>query len=158
MTDVLVAFASRHGSTEELARAIGGQLARAGLSEVDSLDRYSACVLGSAVYMGSWMPDARAFLERHGELLSTKPTWLFSSGPIGDPLDGTDPFDAAGLVASVHARDHHLFGGKLDRRGLGLGERLMARVVGAHDGDHRDWAIVTAWAIAISRALAPVRS
>ncbi|HEY5100636.1 MAG TPA: flavodoxin domain-containing protein [Gaiellaceae bacterium] len=162
MTDVLVAFASRHGATEELARAIGQQLSHSGLSvdvrpmnEVDSLQRYSAYVLGSAVYMGAWMPAAREFLERHRRLLATKPTWLFSSGPIGEaPADETKAFDATEVVTAVHARDHHLFGGKLDRHSLSLRERLLTRLVRAQDGDHRDWAIAAAWATAISHSLA----
>ena len=162
MTDVLVAFATRHGATEELAQAIAQQLSHSGLSvdvrpmdRVDSLHPYSACVLGSAVYTGAWMPAAREFLERNRRALATKPTWLFSSGPIGDPpADETDAFDATELVAAVHARDHHLFGGKLDRGSLSLRERLLARLVGAQDGDHRDWAIAVAWATAISHSLA----
>jgi len=166
MTDVLVAFASRHGATEEIARAIGSELSSAGLSvdvrpmdEVDSLQAYSACVLGSAVYMGSWMPVARQFLERHRRLLATRPTWLFSSGPIAEPpADGPTAFDATALLASANARDHHLFGGKLDHRTLSARERLITRLVRAQDGDHRDWAIVAAWSAAISRALAAERS
>lgn len=159
MPDVLVAFASRHGATGELAHAIGRELSQAGLSvdvqpmdEVDALDGYSALVLGSAVYLGAWMPVARAFLERHRELIATTPTWLFSSGPI----DGTPatPFDASELLAATHARDHHLFGGKLDRRSLDVLERLIARVVRPHEGDYRDWAIAAAWATGISRSLA----
>ena len=161
MTDVLVAFASRHGATEELAHAIGTELSHSGLSvdvlpmdEVGSPDSYSAYVLGSAVYMGSWMPAARRFLERHGSLIAERPTWLFSSGPIGDPsANGAAGFDASALLAATNARDHHLFGGKLDRSALNLAERLMARVVRVPYGDYRDWTIATAWATAISRAI-----
>jgi menaquinone-dependent protoporphyrinogen oxidase len=162
MTDVLVAYASRHGGTKGIARAIGAELSSGGLSvdvrpvdEVDSVDPYSAFVLGSAVYMGSWMPAAREFLEIHRRTLASRPTWLFSSGPIGEPsVNGSQAFDATALVAAVHARDHHLFGGRLDRRTLGLRERIVTRLVRARDGDHRDWAIVAAWAVAISRTLA----
>jgi menaquinone-dependent protoporphyrinogen oxidase len=161
MTNVLVAFASRHGATDELAHAIGHELSHTGLSvdvrpmeDVDALDEYSALVLGSAVYMGSWMPAAREFLERHQEEIADRPTWLFSSGPIGEfPADGPDGFDASSLVAATHPRDHHLFGGKLDHRSLGLQERMISCLVGAPSGDYRDWAIVAAWATAISRAL-----
>lgn len=159
MTRVLVAFASRHGATGELAQAIGEELARTGLAvdvrsmdAIDSLQPYDAYVLGSAVYMGSWMPAALDFLERHRPMLAGGPTWLFSSGPVG--VDRSEPFDARDLVAAVGARDHHLFGGKLDRSSLGLRERLLAGVVRARDGDHRDWAIAAAWATAISRGLA----
>jgi len=161
MATVLVAFASRHGATDELAHAIGHELSHTGLSvdvrpmeDVKALDEYSAFVLGSAVYMGSWMPAAREFVERNQEAIAERPTWLFSSGPIGDfPPDDKNGFDASSLVAATHARDHHLFGGKLDRRSLGLHERMISRLVGAPSGDYRDWAIVAAWATAISCAL-----
>src|SRR5579872_4290847 len=119
MTDVLVAYASRHGSTEEIAQAIGSELAAGGVSvdvqpmdEVDPLCTYSAYVLGSAVYMGSWLHEAREFLDCHREALAASPTWLFSSGPVnGHVVNGSAAFDATELVATVHARDHHLFGG-----------------------------------------------
>lgn len=159
MADVLVAFASRHGATGELAHAIGQELSHAGLSvdvgpmdEVDALDGYAALVLGSAVYLGSWLPTARAFLELHRELIATKPTWLFSSGPIGDSPGR--PFDASALVAATHARDHHLFGGRIDRRSLNVLERIVARVGSPQTGDYRDWAVAAAWSTAISRSLA----
>ena len=165
MTDVLVAFASRHGATEELAHAIATELSHGGLSvdvrpmdEVDAPASYSAYVLGSAVYMGSWLPAGRVFLDRNRRLLAGRPTWLFSSGPIAEPpLDAAGGFDAAGLVAAVHARDHHLFGGRLDRDSLSAPERLLARLARVPYGDYRDLAIATAWATAISRALAAER-
>ena len=89
MTRVLVAAATRHGATYELAEAIGSVIAAHGLSvdvrhldEVENASAYDALVLGSAVYMGRWTKEARAFLERHERVVATRPTWLFSSGPI----------------------------------------------------------------------------
>jgi menaquinone-dependent protoporphyrinogen oxidase len=163
MTDVLVAFASRHGATEELAYMIGGRLAHSGLSvevrsmgDVDSLTPYSACVLGSAVYMGAWMPAALDFVERNRGMIEDRPTWLFSSGPVGEaPLDEAKAFDPAELLAATHAREHHLFGGRLERSSLCLHERLLARLVHVPYGDFRDWAVAAAWATAISDALSP---
>ena len=166
MTDVLVAFASRHGSTDELAHAIGLELTAAGLSvevrpmdEVEDIQEYPSLVLGSAVYMGSWLPAARAFIERHERQIAERPTWLFSSGPIAEPgANGADRFDATRLVATTHARDHHLFGGKLDRTALSTRERVVARLVRSQDGDHRDMPVAAAWATAISRAVTTARS
>lgn len=157
MNTVLVAAASRHGSTDELARAIASVIAGHGLrvdvrrlADVDTVMPYDALVLGSAVYMGSWLEDARQFLEEHGEAIRTRPTWLFSSGPVGEAMAA---FDGSALVAATGARDHHLFGGRLVRASLGPGERVIARLVRARDGDHRDWATATAWATAIARTL-----
>jgi menaquinone-dependent protoporphyrinogen oxidase len=94
-------------------------------------------------------------VDDHGAELRPRPTWLFSSGPLGDPPK-PDP-DAAvkidGLLQTTGAREHHLFTGALDRSRLGLGERAIVRVVGAPDGDFRDWDDVRRWAGTIAGAL-----
>lgn len=160
MTKVLVATASRHGATDEIARVIGEVLADSGLdvsvepmSEVDALAPYDAYVLGSAIYLGKWLREARTFVGEHHELLATRPTWLFSSGPVGDGLAATDPFDPRGLLELTGARDHCLVGGRLDSNLLGLRERAVVKLVHAPDGDHREWDTVAAWATAIARSL-----
>ena len=94
MTRVLVACASRHGSTVEIAAEIADVLRRdVPGAVVDLRDAvqagevagYDAAVIGSAVYMGRWLPAARDLVEEHREVLSAMPVWLFSSGPVGDP-------------------------------------------------------------------------
>lgn len=158
MNRVLVAAASRHGSTDELAHAIGSVIAGHGLpvdvrrlAEVETVVPYDALVLGSAVYMGSWLKEGRRFLEQHREGIRSRPTWLFSSGPIGA---AETEFDPADLLAVTGARDHHLFGGRLVRASLGPYERAVAWLIHARDGDHREWAAATAWSTAIARTLA----
>jgi menaquinone-dependent protoporphyrinogen oxidase len=163
MTNILVASASRHGSTEEIARAIGGVLLVHGLSvdvkrmeDVDTVFPYEAYVLGSAVYMGSWLRGAHRFVDLHAELIRTRPTWLFSSGPTGrPPHDGaSESFDVADLIGETGARDHQLFGGRLDKEHLALPERAFAGLLRVPEGDCREWDAVVAWATAIARSLA----
>jgi menaquinone-dependent protoporphyrinogen oxidase len=157
---VLVAFSSRHGATEELARLLATTIAEQGaavevrrMDDVDTVFPYDALVLGSAVYMGRWTPEARAFAEQHEGGIVTRPTWLFSSGPIGE-LGGTEPFDAGELVRRTGAREHHLFGGRLLTSSLGLRERAFTKLLHVPAGDHREWAVAAAWATAITRTLA----
>ena len=159
---VLVASASRHGATEEIARAIGEVLVGQGLSvevkrmeDVDTVLPYDAFVLGSAIYMGSWLRSARAFIDEHAEVLALRPTWLFSSGPIGSPPHpaAADSFDVADLAETTRAREHHLFGGKLEKNELALAERVLAGALRVPAGDYREWDAVTAWATAIARVL-----
>lgn len=95
---VLVAYASRHGATAGIARRIAEQLQAAGLDadvrdvqEVDDVAAYDAVVLGAAAYMFHWLKDATRFARRHRDVLAARPTWLFSSGPLGD-----DPGDDEG--------------------------------------------------------------
>ena len=96
---VLVAYATRHGSTAEIAERIGQHLRQAGLSvdvqpvgQVDDLAPYRAVVLSSGVYIGRWHRAATRFLKTHQEKLANRPVRLFSSGPTGegDPVELTD--------------------------------------------------------------------
>jgi menaquinone-dependent protoporphyrinogen oxidase len=159
---VLVAYETKHGGTQEIAEAIGEVLSAQGvgaevrrMEDVDTVMPYEAFVLGSAIYMGSWMRGAHRFLDEHAEILAVRPTWLFSSGPIGSPPHpaAEDAFDVTDLVQSVNAREHHLFGGRLDKHQLGLAERALAGALRVPAGDYREWDAVAAWATAIARVL-----
>jgi menaquinone-dependent protoporphyrinogen oxidase len=161
--NVLVAVASRHGSTQEIAEVITDELRAAGIQvdqrhvdEVRSIEGYQAIILGSAVYLGNWLPEARLFIERRQPRLATIPVWLFSSGPLGtdDPKPHGDPAKLSELLEATHAREHHIFVGKLDPHGLSFSERLIAKAVRAPAGDFRQWDAVRAWARGIARTLA----
>jgi menaquinone-dependent protoporphyrinogen oxidase len=163
---VLVTAASRHEATQEIAEAIGRVLADRGLDvrvkpleEVGGVEDYDAVVLGSAVYVGKWLEPARRFVERHRDELAARPTWLFSSGPIGDPPhpEEATAVDVGEILAATGARDHALFAGRLDRSRLGFGERAVARAVRAAEGDFRAWPEIEAWAARIADSLASQR-
>lgn len=160
---VLVTAASKHGATREIADTIARTLADHGVSaelvdleEVRDLGRYDAVVLGSALYMGRWLKQARSFIEIHAEDLAQRPTWLFSSGPIvGDPPTPEPADEAAGRRALelVDAREHKVFAGKLDKSALGLLEKAAVSAAHASEGDHRDWDEIQRWATAIAEQL-----
>ena len=158
---VLVTVASRHGSTEEMARAIAATLGEAGLEavvaspdEVLSLADYDAVVLGSAIYIGRWLDPAKSFAERFRTEFERVPLWAFSSGPIGDPPKpaGTPP-EVVAILEHLHVREHRLFSGEIDRGELGFAEKLITRAVGAAEGDYRQWAEIEAWAAGIAASL-----
>jgi menaquinone-dependent protoporphyrinogen oxidase len=158
---VLVAYATKHGSTGEIAEAIGAALRGAGLGvdvrsarEVRTLAPYGAVVLGSALYSAHWQRDANRFVKRHLAELQERPVWLFSSGP----LDHSAEFDDIPLtehvapeVAPIGARGHRTFGGRLLEGTPGVDASMLAthRV-----GDYRHWAHIEAWAREIADALA----
>jgi menaquinone-dependent protoporphyrinogen oxidase len=99
------------------------------------------------------------FIDCHQAQLLGKPVWLFSSGPLGakDPKPSGDPAHIRELIEHTGARGHRVFVGKLDRRHLSLGERLVTNMVKAPEGDFRDWTKIRAWAREIASALpAPV--
>ena len=56
-------------------------------------------------------------------------------------------------LSSPGAREHRVFGGRLDKRGLGFGEKALVRMVGAADGDYRPWDEIEAWADEIASIL-----
>ena len=172
---VLVAYASRHGSTAGIAERIAAGLAAAGLdAEARSVSQYfdaapyDAFVIGGATYMAHVLKDVTAFIKTHEVLLSERPVWLFSSGPLGtdrvdaqghDVLESTRPREFAKLSELVHARGERVFFGAWDPEAppVGVAEKLMKLVPAAKDalpaGDFRDWDAVDAWAAEIAAAL-----
>jgi menaquinone-dependent protoporphyrinogen oxidase len=155
----LVAVATQHGATLEIADMIGATIAARGIEtdireveNVPAVDGYDGVVVGSAVYMGNWIKSARTFVEGHADELAARPTWMFSSGPIGDPPkpDAATAVNVDDLVAAAHAREHRLFAGRLDLNRLGLVQRAIARTVRSPEGDYRDWGEIQAWATSIA--------
>jgi menaquinone-dependent protoporphyrinogen oxidase len=163
---VLVAYGTRYGATAEIAGKIGDVLREAGLGvEVSAAERirdltpYSAVVLGSAVYIGSWRKDAETFLKVHEQELAGLPVWLFSSGPTGqgDPVALTKgwrfPEKLQPVADRIKPRDIALFGGLVDEKKLNFIEKFMLKNVKAPVGDFRDREAITAWANGIAEAL-----
>jgi menaquinone-dependent protoporphyrinogen oxidase len=165
MTRVLVGYASKHGATAEIAHVIADKLGESGLevdcrplSEIDSLKRYDAVVLGSAVYMGRWRHEARRFLHQHAGGLSERPLWVFSSGPAGEFADTLEPaaMEPKPVVAEVDrlgAREHVVFGGRLPTKPHGPLERALVRKTPEQYRDLRDWSEIREWAARIADAL-----
>jgi menaquinone-dependent protoporphyrinogen oxidase len=159
---VLVAVASRHNATSEIAEVIAKELRSSGL-EVDLRDAeavrnvagYEAVILGSAVYTGSWLAAARRLVDFQAPALRKVQVWLFSSGPIGsdEPKQLADVPEIPYLMEATQAREHRTFPGKLDRHGLDIGARFASSVVEAPEGDYRDFAEIIKWADSIGSEL-----
>lgn len=159
---VLVTAASKYGSTEAIAQAIADEIRSRGvdahfcpIQDIGDLAMFDAVALGSAVYMGSWVPEAREFVEKHKESLASMPVWLFSSGPIGadDPKPHGDPQQVPSLMETTKARAHRIFAGKLDKSQLGFGDKLIVKVLRAPEGDFRVWEAIRAWAAEVASSL-----
>ena len=176
---VLIAYASRHGATQGIAERIADRLRANGLdaearpaAEIRDVSRFDAFVVGGAAYMSHWLNDATRFVQRNRALLAERPTWLFSSGPIGtdtvdkdgrDVLEVTVPKEFAGLRAAIHPRGEKVFFGARNpaARPIGVAERLFALMPAAKDalpkGDFRDWPAIDAWADEIATELSEPR-
>ncbi len=154
---VLVAFASRSGSTAGIADEIANVLRGAGL-EVDSrpagdvadVTPYDALVLGSGVFLPHRGSDGGGFLVRHGPALETRAMWLFSAGPIGQGRAANDAgpvgdgaCSVAEVARSVGARGCAEFGTPVPEPGADPVAELAPV----------DVARVRAWACAIAAEL-----
>ncbi|HEV8280654.1 MAG TPA: flavodoxin domain-containing protein [Candidatus Limnocylindrales bacterium] len=187
MTKVLVVYGSRHGGTRGIAERIGEVLRHEGLdAEVAPADHVrdvhdaDAFVVGSAVYMGSWLKQPIDFIERHQTTLAAHPLWLFSSGPlpgstaekpVEDPLtNALGPAEGPGsggrkkivaITAATSPRDHRVFLGAFDPSDppRAMSERFVRMMPASKGllppGDFRDWYHVEAWAREIAAALMP---
>ena len=157
---ILLAYATRFGSTQEVAESITASLREAGLEvellpmqEVKRLDNYGAVVLGAAIYNTRWHSEAHKFLLQHQEILRQRPVVIFALGPLST--------SESAMLRSRHQLDRELekypwlkpvavemFVGKLDPSKLGFFERL-----GTTPSDHRDWEAIRAWAKALPAQL-----
>jgi menaquinone-dependent protoporphyrinogen oxidase len=162
--NVLVAYASKRGSTTEIAEAISGTLRREGHSVtceaaegVKSLEPFDAVVLGSAVYVKRWRGDAKHFLRRHRKALAEMPFWVFTSGPVGDPNEDQpewmEPPQIAEKIEKLGVRDHVVFGGRLAADPRGPIEKAMVASTPAEHRDRRNWDEIRAWATSIAADL-----
>jgi menaquinone-dependent protoporphyrinogen oxidase len=162
MTQMLVAYGTRYGSTREVAEAVAATLVEQGIEtdvkqarEVRSLDGYDAVVLGTPLYMGALHKDVRALLERSREALEHTPWALFALGPIkaADGLDGSREqlFTALAKLPAPTPAFTAVFVGAYDPARLGFKDKMVAALPasplhGEVEHDERDWDAIRAWA------------
>lgn len=164
MTRVLVAYASKHGSTAEIAEVVAQTLRDDGLDadcrdagDVRSLDDYDAVVLGSAVYMKRWRGEAKHFLRHFDDELAALPFWVFSSGPVGDPgkdnAGWAEPPRQIARSEALGVREHVVFGGRVPADPHGPAQRGMVKNTPPEFQDRRDWDEIHSWSGRIATEL-----
>jgi menaquinone-dependent protoporphyrinogen oxidase len=158
---ILLAYATRYGSTQEVAEAIAFELRKDGLrvniqpmQDVKSLDQYDAVVLGAAIYNAKWHGGAHQFVSEHQDVLSQLPAAIFTLGPLS-PSETAKRNSRRQLDMELAKYPWlkpaavEIFAGKHDpsKPGLGFFERMLpAR-------DYRNWDAIRAWAKALSAQL-----
>jgi menaquinone-dependent protoporphyrinogen oxidase len=161
--NVLVAYASKYGSTREIAEAIATALEAGGLNvdlksvgEPVDVGSYDGVIAGSAVYVGRIRKEMKRFIAVNEESLRQKPVWLFSSGPT-DPSEDPPEVDGwrqsaslAQQIERIGPKDTVIFGGVLEREQLSGLERWIVARVKAALRDARDWEQIEAWAKGIA--------
>ena len=165
--DVLVGYATSHGSTREIAERLAAGLSKAGLhaearamETVDDADAYRAFVLGSAVHGQTWLDEAKDFVRDNLDVLGPRPVWIFSVGMPG-ALRGPwkrlalkeIPLIVESLPGDLPFRNHQLFSGVVSREQLPRTGRILFHLVGGRFGDYRDWDAIEGWASGIADEL-----
>ncbi|MCC7209661.1 MAG: flavodoxin domain-containing protein [Anaerolineae bacterium] len=163
----LVAYATRLGSTIEVAETVGAVLCQADVfvdvrlaQDVTGLDEYVAVVLGSAIRDGKWLPEAVHFLKRHQKALAVRPLALFvvSMTMAQDTPENRETVlgylePVLGDLPDLKPVDIGLFAGEIDAARLGYFARRAVHKLGAPPGDFRDWDTIRNWAARISPLL-----
>jgi menaquinone-dependent protoporphyrinogen oxidase len=159
---ILVAYASKYGSTQGIAEHIAEQLRQLGkpaearsMDDVSDPGSYEAFVLGSGIYAGSWLKEAREWVHRYQAVLAQHPVWLFSSGPLGEvkDIDSFRPKEMAKFEQTIRPRAERIFFGALDYHKLSFPDRMILKALRASEGDFRDWPAIEAWAASIAQDL-----
>jgi len=164
-TSVLVAYATKYGSTQEVAEAVAATLRESGLTveikparEVRTLEGYDAVVLGAALYMYQWHKDALGFLSKHRKALAGRPVAVFALGPVHAPRDEKEWQNSRAQLDKELAKYSwfkpvavEILGGKFDPAKLSFPWNKFAGKEPA--SDIRDWTAIRAWAGSISNLL-----
>ena len=161
--NILVTYASRTGSTAEVAEEIGKLLTAKDLRvdvipvrEMEDISSYEAVVLGSAIQDSAWLPEAVEFVRANRAELSQKPSAMFTLCMTLAMKKGENyrP-DVMAWVSSarnvVQPVSEGLFAGTLDiSKTPSLGDRFKFRISVLFgvwsEGDHRDWDAIRGWA------------
>jgi len=158
MTRALVTYASKHGSTREVAERVAEVMRGGGVdvdvmpaAEVGHLRGYETVVLGGALYAGRLHKDARRFLARHRDALSVRRVAVFALGPqkLEQSAGSRTQLDRAlAKVPEIEPIAVAIFGGVIDPDKLRFPFNRMPA------SDARDWAAIEAWAAALTPARA----
>jgi menaquinone-dependent protoporphyrinogen oxidase len=154
---VLLVYASKCGSTGEVAQAIAEVLTARGKAvdvcraqKVKTLNGYQAVVVGSAIRMGQWLPEVGKFVEQHQAELRQIPTAFFTVHMLHTGDDEASRQTRESYTAPVRqflAPQHEaFFAGKIELARMSFLDRMISRAMKAADEDRRDWAAIRAWA------------
>jgi len=156
MARILVAYASKKGSTTEIAQAIAKELQAAGhtsdaveIAKGASPTGYDAVVIGGPMYMGK-IEGMGKFVKRHSAELARVPVAGFV---VCLAAAAKDPEGMVWAEKALHAALDPLrpvaemvFAGRLDPSKLSWLQKWMTEKAKSPVGDFRDWTAIAAWA------------
>jgi len=154
---ILVTYATRAGSTAKVAAAIGETIAARGfevdvepIKEKPSLDGYQAVLVGSAIRMGNWLPEAAEFVKDNQGALNQMPVALFTVHMLNRRDDEESRANRLAYLKDIRPLlkpvGEVFFAGKFDMSRLSFLDRMISKAVKAVDEDCRDWDRIRGWA------------
>jgi menaquinone-dependent protoporphyrinogen oxidase len=157
---VLITYASKYGSTGGVADAIGKEICSKDVTadvvlikNAINISSYQGVVIGSAIYMGKWLPEAVDFVKKNRGILRQVPVSYFlvcmtlshpTKENLAKVLAYMDPILKA--VPEVRPVGIGTFAGALDYSNLSWLNKKILKSKGTPEGDFRDWNAIRAWA------------
>jgi menaquinone-dependent protoporphyrinogen oxidase len=158
----LVAYASRAGSTAEVAKTVGAVLREHGIDadvrpvkDVADVVGYDSVVFGSAIWAGKPLPEMLRFVKRHRDAITQLPVAYFIQC---DQLRAYTPANrqiALGYVTPLRKLHEPvnigLFAGRRDFSTVNpLVKWVLMHVFKLSEGDWRDWEQIKVWAATVA--------
>ena len=161
---ILIAYASRFGTTGGVAERIGRVFCEKGqtadvrhIKNMGDIESYDAAVIGSAVRSSKWLPEAVQFVQENRKTLSRMPvayflTCLATAQKTPDARSTAQSYMDSALqeVPEVKPVDTGLFAGVLDYGKMNFIMRAVMKSKmkdkGVAEGDYRDWNGIRSWA------------
>ena len=154
---ILVAYATKCGSTIDVSHAIGDTISQYGVSvdvkrikEISDISEYDAAVVGSAIRMAKWLPEATDFVISNKDKLNKIPTAIFSVHILNLDNSPESMKNRSAYTESVREiltpKAETFFPGKIDQSLLSIFERLLFKMIKSPEGDFRDWDAIQSWA------------
>jgi menaquinone-dependent protoporphyrinogen oxidase len=168
---ILVAFASVHGSTGEVAEFMGRILRTynveaevKNVKDIQSVAGYDAFVLGSAIHGGMWLHEMSLFTRRLRHELAQRPVYCWITCIRALEADGREHalkyyFDPE-ILQEIQMRSTAVFTGKLRTDAITRQELWYlashydgAQTPGIIRDDFRDWEAIAAWTNSVAKDL-----
>ena len=154
---ILIAYASRYGSTAEIAHEMAKVFQKYGknvdvclVDRIKDVSLYHSIIVGSAVQRAQWLPEAVKFVKDNRLTLRRIPTVYFTVCLTMAQDNDARRQKAQSFLDTVHEYNHAdiegYFGGLLDYERLSWLDRTIMKSRGREkEGDYRDWNAIRAW-------------
>lgn len=154
---ILVTYASKAGSTAEVATRIGKILSNKNLAvdvipvnKVTDITSYQTVILGSAIRIGNVLPEVQKFVESNQAMLQKKSFHIYFMCMMLEKDTDENRKAVSDYLKPIRAlvkpASEGMFAGVINLKKLGLFDQLMIKAMKSPQGDFRDWDQIGSWA------------